>query len=44
MGKENVTVKVLLLVLSTMFFQYHATSVPYFIKIDLPLREVKVSL
>lgn len=44
MGKDNATVKVLLLVLSIMFFQYHATSVPYLIKIDFPLRELKVSL
>lgn len=44
MGKENVSVNILLLVLSIMFFWYHATSVPYLIKIDFPLRVVKVSL
>lgn len=44
MGEENVTFKFLLLVLSIMFFQCHTTSVSYFIKIDFPLREVKVYL
>lgn len=44
MGKENVPVRVLLHVLSIMFFQFHAASVPYLIKIEIPLREVKVTL
>lgn len=38
------TFKSLLLVLSIIFFLYHTTSVSYLIKIDFPLREVKVSL
>lgn len=44
MDKENVTVKVLLLVLSVTLFQCHTTSVFCLIKIDFPLRVAEVFL
>lgn len=40
-GKENVTVKVLLCVINIISFQCHTISVPYHIRTDFPLSEVK---